>query len=114
MQGIRLKSMRGRGGVVENITFDHFEINEVSHEAIQINMFYEFSTVIPKSNTPSEFKDITIKNVTGTGNSTAVMLRGLPEQKLKNISLENISLHAEKYLICDDIDGLRLTDVRLN
>ena len=112
MQGIRLKSMRGRGGVVENITFENFEINNLSNEAIQINMFYEFSTVVPKTDTPSEFKNITIRNVEGKGNHVAVMLRGLPEMKLKDIKLEKIALNAEKYLVCEDVDGLILKDVK--
>ena len=49
MQGIRIKSMRGRGGYVENVTFSHMDIKNVTDQAVQINMFYEFSTVIPKS-----------------------------------------------------------------
>ena len=113
MQGIRLKSMRGRGGVVENITFDSFEINNVSNEAIQINMYYEFSTVVPKSDTPSVFCHITIRNVKGAGNAMGIMLRGLPEQKLSDITLKDIALDANRYLVCEDVDGLHLQDVHL-
>lgn len=51
-QGIRLKSMRGRGGYIKNVTMENIEINEASKEAIQINMFYESSTVIPKTQLP--------------------------------------------------------------
>lgn len=113
MQGIRLKSMRGRGGIVENITFEDFEIDDQTNEAIQINMFYEFSTVVPKSNTPSEFRNIVIRNVRGKGNRMGVVMKGLPEQKLKNITLENVCLEAEKYLICEDVEGLKLKNVTL-
>lgn len=113
MQGIRLKSMRGRGGFVENITFSDIEINHVSNEAIQINMYYEFSTVAPKTNTPSVFQDITIRNVYGQGADTAIFMKGLPEKKLRNILLENISLKADNPLVCSDVDGLYLKEVTL-
>ena len=113
MQGIRLKSMRGRGGFVENVTFENFEINDVSNEAIQVNMYYEFSTVVPKSDVPSLFKNITIKNVSGVGADTAIMIKGLPERKLKNITLQNITLKANKPFVCTDIDGLCLNNIVL-
>lgn len=114
MQGIRLKSMRGRGGFVENIVFEDFEINNVSNEAIQINMYYEFSTVIPKSQAPSIFRNIFIKNVSGAGADTAIMIKGLPEEKLKNIRLENISLKAANSLICSDVEEIHFENVQLN
>lgn len=57
MQGIRLKSMRGRGGYVKNAVVENIKINDVTDQAIQINMFYEFSTVVPKSDAPSDFSD---------------------------------------------------------
>lgn len=114
MQGIRLKSMRGRGGIVDNITFERFDIDDVTNEAIQINMFYEFSTVVPRSDTPSVFRKIVIRDVKGSGNAMAIMLRGLPEQKLQNITLQDISLSADKYLVCENVDGLRMDGVSLS
>lgn len=111
MQGIRLKSMRGRGGVVEDIHFERVTIHDLSHEAIQINMFYEFSTVIPKTDTPSEFQNITIRDISGSNAAVAIQIRGLPEKKLADITLEHIHLTAENSMICSDVTGLRMNDV---
>lgn len=111
-QGIRLKSMRGRGGYAENVVFENIEINHVSGQAVQINMFYEASTVIPKSQTPSDFKDIVIKNISGQGAKTGIEIRGLPEHKLQNISLENISLTAENAFYCDNVENITLNNVK--
>lgn len=113
MQGIRLKSMRGRGGTVENITFERFRIDRVTNEAIQVNMFYEFSTVVPKSNTPSVFRHITIRDVSGQGNAEGIVLRGLPEQPLEDVSLENITLTAKKQMTCENVTDLRLEKVSM-
>lgn len=112
-QGLRLKSMRGRGGYVKNVWFKDIEINDVSEEAVQINMFYGYSTVVPKSDAPSDFSDIFIKNISGSGAKTAIEICGLPEHRLRNISLENIKLTAEKAMICNEVEGLEMQDVML-
>jgi len=113
MMGIRLKSMRGRGGYVENVKFEDIEINNVSRQAIQINMFYEYSTVMPKTETPSVFEDITMKNIYGTDNNVGIEIKGLPEKKLKNITLSQITLQAETALICSDVEGIKFFDVQV-
>lgn len=112
-QGIRLKSMRGRGGCVENVKFENIEINHVSEQAIQINMFYEASTVIPKSDTPSDFKNITIRNISGIGAGTGIEIKGLPEHRLRNISLENIRLSAKNAFYCDNVESISLKNVEV-
>lgn len=112
-QGIRLKSMRGRGGYVKDIWFENIEINEVFEEAIQINMFYKYSTVVPKSDKPSDFTNIYLKNIYGSGAKTAVEICGLPEHALRNILLQDVLLRAEKALICDSVDNIQMNNVRL-
>lgn len=112
-QGIRLKSMRGRGGYVRDIWFENIEINHVFEEAVQINMFYKYSTVVPKSDAPADFTDIYLKNIHGTGADTAVEICGLPEHFLQNISLENVELSAKKALICDNVDNIKMQRVSL-
>ncbi len=114
MQGIRLKSMRGRGGYVENVDFHDIEINHVSHQAIQINMFYGSSTVVPKSAVPPIFRTVHIKNVHGAGADTGIEIIGLPEQPLKDISLEQISLTAKHSMVCTDVEGISFQNVQVS
>lgn len=113
MQGIRLKSMRGRGGYINNAVFENIIIDDVTDQAIQINMFYEYSTVQPKSNDITVCSNIEIKNVCGKGAKTAVKISGLPEEKLKDISLENIYLEAENGIECSNVKKLSLKNVEL-
>lgn len=114
MQGIRLKSMRGRGGYVYDAVFENIKINNVTEQAIQINMYYEFSTVQPKSDVPSDFAGIKIKNVSGNSNKTGIQIKGLPERKLRNITLEDISLTAEDTFICTDVESIELKNISIN
>ncbi|MDF2923477.1 MAG: hypothetical protein K0R57_2391 [Paenibacillaceae bacterium] len=112
-RGIRLKSMRGRGGYVENVWFENIEIDDVREEAVQINMFYGYSTVVPKTQTPSVFDNIHVKEIAGKGAKIAVEIRGLPEHRLKTICLENIALSAETALVCTDVEVMDIKNVHI-
>ena len=111
MQGIRIKTMRGRGGYVKNVSFRNIEIENVSNQAVQVNSFYEFSTVKPLADTPSELSDIHIENVHGNGADTAIEIKGLPEKPLKNVTLKNINLTADKAMTILDTESISLDNV---
>ena len=112
-QGIRLKSMRGRGGYVRDVWFERISLHNILEEAVQINMFYQYSTVEPKSEKPSDFAHIYIKDVRGAGRRTGVELCGLPEHPLRDIYLENIELECAKALICDNVEKMEMRNVLL-
>lgn len=113
MQGIRLKSMRGRGGYVKNVRFENIEIDNTTNQAIQINMFYEFATVEPASEVPPEFCGIEIKNIYGIGNKTGILIKSLPEKKFKNITLENIDITAENAFECSGVENIKMEDITI-
>lgn len=113
MQGIRLKSMRGRGGYVEDVAFERISVQDVTDQAIQITMFYEYTTVEPVTSTPSDFRNIRIKEVSGTSKGCGIQIKGLPEHKLKNIDLEQIDLVAEEAFICSDVEEMTWNQVSI-
>ena len=111
MQGIRIKSMRGRGGYVEDVTFSHMEMENVTDQAIQINMFYEFSTVTPRTEVPSRCRNISIRDIRGSSAGTGIQIRGLPECRLKDITLEDIHLDAPDAFVCSDVESITMKDI---
>ena len=129
--GLRFKSNRGRGGVVENIYFSNINMINIPTQAISFNMFYgglssaeilAEGTSIKKAKgeipgvtveTP-RFKNISIKNITCKGALQAAFLEGLPEMNLENITLENIDIEAENGFECHDANGLSIKGLRLN
>lgn len=113
MQGIRIKTMRGRGGYIKNALFSDIEITDVSNQAIQINSFYEFSTVKPLTSTPSELSNITIQNVRGEGADIAIEIKGLSEKPLDRIVLKNIELKARKGMTVLDTNGIQIENVKI-
>lgn len=104
MQGLRIKSMRGRGGYITDVTFENMEIHDVTEEAIQVSMFYPYSTVEPKNPVPPVFDGITIRNIHGTAMKEAMVLRGLEDSHIKNLVLEDIEIKAKMPDIIEYVD----------
>lgn len=113
MQGIRIKSMRGRGGYVDGVKMENIKINNVSDQAIQITMFYEFTTVEPRTKEPSEFKNIEIRNIRGKGAKTAIQIKGVPENNPQNIEIKNVNLEAQKAYEHSDIGDTKMVNVNI-
>lgn len=113
MRGIRIKSMRGRGGYVKDVRFENLEINDTEDQAIQITMFYDATTVEPKADTPSDFSNIVIRGVKGKGLKAGIQLAGLPEHRMSHITLEDIELVAESAMECVDVENLTMKNVRI-
>ena len=128
--GLRFKSNRGRGGVVENVFITDINMINIPTEAISFNMYYgglspsemlaegsnteTIKEVIPPATegTPL-FRNISIKNLTCKGAYQAVFLQGLPEMNLENIILENIDIEADNGLACIDADSISIKGMRL-
>lgn len=128
--GLRFKSNRGRGGVVEGIYISDVDMLNIPTNAISFNLYYGGLSVsemmaenknnngtqesIPEvtEETP-QFKDIIIKNIRCKGALQAVYLQGLPEMNLENVLLENLTMEADNGLLCMDANGVTLKDVVL-
>jgi polygalacturonase len=126
--GLRFKSTRGRGGVVENIYIKRIFMKDIPAAAITFNMFYsgqapiaepgqatgfDAEQAIPVSEKTPQFKNIFISDVIARGAAQAVELLGLPEMPLHNIELSNVSISAQKGLIGVNADQVKLVQVEI-
>ncbi|HEY4249337.1 MAG TPA: glycosyl hydrolase family 28 protein [Lacunisphaera sp.] len=104
--GIRIKSMRGAGGLVENIRYTEITMKDVANPiTIQLNYvdnnrpnFKGDPRKIP------EIRNILIDHVTATGARNAGIIVGLPERPIKDLTLEDVSITAETDLVIRDAD----------
>ncbi len=126
--GLRFKTTRGRGGVVEDIFISDINMNNILGDAIRFNMYYEAVDPVPlkgeqqvlptikaepiNEGTPI-FRNFFIENVNCKGAATAIMLRGLPEMKISNINISNANFYTDKGLVCLEADHIKLNDVGL-
>jgi DNA sulfur modification protein DndE len=126
--GLRFKTTRGRGGVVENIHVDGVAMTDIAGQAILFDMYYAAKDPVPVAGESSEppviaaqplgegtpqFKGFYIKNVVCKGADTGILVRGLPEMNIKDISLENITLESKKGMLCQEAENIRLKNVTL-
>jgi polygalacturonase len=110
-QGVRLKSMRGRGGFVDNVHFENIHMAGLRQEAIVLNMFYGSSTAASRSDVPPAFCNVHIRNVTCESAGVAIAIRGLPEQPIERVVLEDLRLNAIEGIRCQDADDLTFNNV---
>ncbi len=123
--GIRFKSTRGRGGVVENIYISDINMINIPTEPIRFNLFYggqspsldqespENVEAEPVTEATPSFKDIYIKNITAVGSGRAAYFQGLPEMKIQNVVLENIDIEAKYGMSILDVDGISFNNVQV-
>lgn len=127
--GLRFKTTRGRGGVVENIFIDGVVMENIVHDAILFDMYYmatnaaePIGQVKPEAVTEATpvFRRFLIRNVTCRGAQRGIYIRGLPEMPVQQLKLENITItEAREGLICSyarDLvfQGLHLFPLRTN
>jgi len=111
--GIRLKSARGRGGVVENVWFRDIEMDNICGAAISLNTMYKAWAATGSGKAPV-FRNIRIRNVTCKQADAAVTIGGLAEQPIENVILEQVSIAANTGLVATDVNGLKLSGVTID
>ena len=124
--GLRFKSTRGRGGVVENIYISDIDMINIPTEPIRFNLFYGGQSpvleedqeaaivdekMVPVTEETPSFKDIYMTNIRAVGCESAGYFQGLPEMNLKNINISNSNLEARKGINLIDADGVSFSNV---
>ena len=117
--GIRLKSRRGRGGVVEDVRFDNWTMENVG-EGIVVTSYYVMGGETgtkqePVSERTPVFRNIAISNVTINGAKKQVIdIDGLPEMPIVALRLTDILGSGKVGLTARYTDALELHQVQLN
>jgi polygalacturonase len=115
--GIRIKSMRDRGGCVEDIHYDNLKMTDVN-PAITINAYYQRPPVTDAaeqmSNLTPIFKNIRINNLTATCTKSAGMIVGLPESYVTDIVLQDVSIKSATGLTLRDVKSIIMKNVDID
>jgi polygalacturonase len=126
--GLRFKTTRGRGGVVEAIYAKDIVMKDIVGEAILFDMYYMAKDPIPlKGETRDKpkavslpvdegtpvFRDFHISNVVCDGAGRAIFIRGLPEMNIRDIELENILIQARSGIEIEEAKNIQQKNVRV-
>ena len=111
-RGIRLKSTRGRGGIVEDIRVSNVVMKNIGQEAVVFNLRYSQMPEESKTERTPEFRRITIDGLMGYDVKTPIKIVGLPEAPISDITLKDIDIrNAKLECVFEDCDNLRINDV---
>lgn len=113
-RGIRIKSTRGRGGVVEDIRVSNIVMNNIAKEAITLNLFYSDVKPEPFSERTPVFKNIHISGLSGTNVNMACTILGIEESPISGITLSDIDIDAKTGIEIDKTSDITLDNVRIN
>ena len=73
-RGIRIKSTRGRGGVVEDIRVSNVVMSNIKQEAVVLNLKYSKMPAEPKSERTPIFRNVHISGMTVTNVKTPIKI----------------------------------------
>jgi polygalacturonase len=113
---VRIKTARGRGGVIENMWFDHLKADTIEMEAIHVNMLYTGKRLPaqPVNEATPTIRNLHFSDITCSyGKSYAIEVLGLPEMPVRNLSFDSITVTSLKGIHCVDADSVLFSDVNI-
>ena len=114
--GLRFKSARNRGGLVDNIFIKNIYMKDIVNDALLFNTYYENSKnneKVPVNDRTPIFKNIFIDSIFCAGAGQAVSADGLPEMPIQNINITNSYISADKGFESKYAEGFKLTNVEI-
>ena len=126
--GLRFKTTRGRGGIVEKIFVNNINMKDIPGEAILFDMYYMAKDpialsgekrdepkvqLLPVTDETPIFRNFHISNVVCNGAEKAVFIRGLPEMNITDIYLNNLVIKAKKGIDLQEAKGIHLKNVNV-
>ncbi|QRX64943.1 glycoside hydrolase family 28 protein [Dysgonomonadaceae bacterium zrk40] len=127
--GLRFKSRRGRGGVVENIYISDISMFDIATEPLLFNLYYggksaveslEDGDQVPQEDflptvdeTTPVFRNIFVERITCRNARRAMYFHGLPEQNIENIHIEDYVVHAREGAELIDSEDITLKNIQI-
>ncbi|MNK33657.1 Exo-poly-alpha-D-galacturonosidase precursor [compost metagenome] len=126
--GLRFKTTRGRGGVVENIYARNINMKDIAGEAILFDMYYAAVDPIPLAGETREnpklkllpvteetpvFRKFYINNVVCDGAEKAIFVRGLPEMSISDIYIDHLIVKAKAGIDIQEAKNINISNAHL-
>jgi polygalacturonase len=119
--GLRFKTARGRGGIVENIYIKNIRMKDIGRDAVLFDMYYftkppaknEKVEIPPVTEATPQFQNFYISNIVCDGAKRGIFIRGLPEMSIKRIFLRDIVLKTETGVEIIEAKDIHFDNVQL-
>ncbi len=115
--GLRFKSGRDRGGLVDNVFISNIFMKDIVNEAILFNTYYDNAKTNDKPYPVNErtpiFKNIFIDSIYCDGARTAASVVGLPEMPIQDIKISNSYFTAQRGFETEYANNILLNNVEI-
>jgi polygalacturonase len=112
--GIRIKSNRGRGGIVENVVCENFVIEDAVKQGIEITTLYTHVPEEPVSERTPIFRNFAMSHLTIARATEVASIHGLPEKAVEDLRFSDISASGKIGFVCDYANGVALRSVHVD
>jgi polygalacturonase len=113
-RGIRIKTTRGRGGVIEDIRVSNIVMSRITRTPFDLNMFYEKVPAEPVSERTPILRNLHFSDITVRGAPAAGYILGLDEMPVENVTFSNLSIDADKGFSCSNAKNLTFRAIRID
>jgi polygalacturonase len=111
-QALRFKTNAMRGGTIENIYVRHIEVGEVADAILQVDFYYEVGDKGPER---PVVRNIEVADLTAKQAKYALYIRGFRNDPVRDVHLARCTIeHAAQKDVIENVEGLRLDDVKEN
>lgn len=112
-RGIRIKTMRGRGGYVEDICVSNIVMYDILEQGIMMNMHYHETPEEPISERTPTIRNVSISNVRINKATQAMAFLGLKERYIEGISISDVNINAETGIYGNNASNINLSNIRI-
>jgi len=113
-RGIRIKTMRGRGGVVEDIRVSNVSMYNMINEGILITLKYQSTKPEPLSERTPAVNNIQLSGINIRGAQRPVAIYGLEERDVSEISFTDMRILSDKGMLLENSSGVSFHDIRMD
>ncbi|MBN1925517.1 MAG: right-handed parallel beta-helix repeat-containing protein, partial [Prolixibacteraceae bacterium] len=112
-RGIRLKTMRGRGGTVEDIRVSNIVMKNIVRQGIMINMRYHTTPVEELSERTPQFRRIHFSNININEAKQGIAIYGLEERSVEQVTFTDLYIQSEEGIWAQYADKLIFDNIRM-
>jgi polygalacturonase len=111
--GIRIKTMRGRGGMVEDVRVSNITMSNIVNEGVLITLRYQATSPEPLSERTPAVRNIQLSNLNIRNARRPVAIYGLEERPVSRISFNDIRSSCRDGILLENSSGISFHDIEM-
>lgn len=111
--GIRIKTMRGRGGIVEDVRVSNIVMYDMIKEGVIITMRYQETEPEALSERTPTVRNIQLSGINIRKAERAIAIYGLEEKEVSQITFSDMQITAKKGIIIENASDVSFHDIQL-